>query len=319
MHLVRFSKPLGGQSDGEPATSCVLRGIVCMVLATAMFATSNAISKLMTASYPVGEIMFLRSASSLLCCSIAVLPFAGLAVFSTRIPKAHLARGLSQSISQTFTVVALSMMPLAGVTAIGFTAPLFAALIAIIALKEKADRGRMGMLAAGFIGTIVIIHPGSDSLQLGAAFAFANAVMYGSVTVAVRQMSRSESAPSLLMWQMATVAGFHSLLLVFGFARPALSDTTLLFASGAANALGQLFWTKALSLAPATAVSPFYYTLIVWSGMIGYFVWGELPTLSLIIGSTIIASSGIALAWWESRARATPGKVPAKATPTSRC
>ncbi len=113
------------------------RGIRCMIAATAMFAISSACAKLQVATYPIGEIMFARSASSLLFCMFFVLPTTGIAVFSTRMPMAHLARGLSQSISQTFTVLALATMPFAGVTAIGFTAPLFAALISIVVLRAS--------------------------------------------------------------------------------------------------------------------------------------------------------------------------------------
>jgi drug/metabolite transporter (DMT)-like permease len=274
-----------------------------MIAATAMFAVSNGVAKLMTASYPVGEIMFSRSMSSFLCGMILVVPVSGLSVFRTRIPKAHLARGLSQSVSQTFTVIALSMMPLAGATAIGFTAPLFAALVAILVLREAADTTRLAALAAGFVGALVVVRPGSDSFNMGAAFALANALMYGSVMVAVRRMSRTESTMTLLVWQLATVAGFHSLLLAFGFKVPTPADAALLFASGAVNAMGQLLWTRALALAPATTVAPYYYTLVLWSGLVGFLIWGDTPTIGLALGSAIIAGSGFVLAVSESRAK----------------
>src|SRR5208282_691543 len=106
---------------------------------------------------------------------------------------------------------------------------------------------------------LIVASPGTDSLQLGALFALANAVMYGSVTVAVRGMAKTESANTLLMWQMVTVAFFHSLLLLFGVDSLSFLDITMLVGSGLANAAGQWFWTQALRLGPATAVSPFYY------------------------------------------------------------
>src|SRR5262249_9602703 len=146
-------------------------------------------------------------------CSIFVLPLTGFAVFATKRPRDHVARGLSQSVSQTFTVIALSLMPLAGCIAINFSAPLFSALISIIFLKERAGPIRWTALIVGFLGVLIVTDPGADSLQIGALFALANAVMYGSVTVAVRGMSKTESANTLLMWQMVTVAFFHSFLL----------------------------------------------------------------------------------------------------------
>ena len=109
-------------------------------------------------------------------------------------PGAHIARGLSQSISQTFTVIAFSLMPLAGAIAINFSAPLWAALLSVLWLKERAGPARWTVLLTGFCGVLIVTNPGADSLQIGALFALANAMMYGSVTVAVRGMTKTESA-----------------------------------------------------------------------------------------------------------------------------
>lgn len=277
------------------------RGILCMIGASLTFAASNAIAKWSVANYPVGEVMFLRSFSSFLACAIFVLPASGLAIYATRRPRDHFLRGLSQSISQTFTVLALSLMPLAGATAISFSAPLWSALLSVVWLKERAGPARWGFLLFGFCGVLIVTHPGADSVQRGALFALANAIMYGSVTVAVRGMTKTESANTLLMWQMTTIAALHALLLLFGVKLPTLTDAGLLLASGVANATGQYLWTKALHLAPATAVSPFYYFLLVWSMLIGFLVWGDVPSAALILGSAIVVASGLLLLWHESR------------------
>jgi drug/metabolite transporter (DMT)-like permease len=282
----------------------VVRGIMFMIAATVMFAASNAISKWVVAIYPVGEVMFSRSLSSLIVCSAFMLPVTGLSVFATKRPRDHLARGLSQAISQTFTVLAFSLMPLAGAVAINFSAPLFSALISVLWLKERAGAARWGTLLAGFVGVLIVVKPGADSFQLGALFALANAVMYGSVTVAVRGMSKTESANTLLMWQMVTLAVFHSFLLVFGFRWPTPQHAVLLASSGVANAAAQYLWTKALHAAPATAVSPFYYFLLVWSLVLGFLVWGDVPTTSLLVGSGIVVASGLFLLYREAQREA---------------
>src|SRR5712672_3413289 len=206
----------GGASPASQKDN-IPRGIYYMIAATVMFALSSAIAKLQVAIYPVGEVMFFRSFSSLVVCAAFLLPVTGLSVFATRRPRDHIARGLSQSISQTFTVLAFWLMPLAGAIAINFSAPLFSALVAIIFLKERPGPARWTALLVGFFGVLIVTNPGADSLTAGALFALANAVMYGSVTVAVRGMSKTESANTLLMWQMVTIAVFHSFLLFFGF------------------------------------------------------------------------------------------------------
>jgi drug/metabolite transporter (DMT)-like permease len=274
-----------------------------MAGATLCLALSSAFTKYEVALHPVGEVMFMRSISSLVICSLFILPRTGFSVFHTERQGAHIARGLSQSISQTFTVLALWLMPLAGATAISFSAPIWSALISILWLKERPGPARWGFLAIGFIGVLIVAHPDSSSLQIGALFALANAVMYGSVTVAVRGMTKTESANTLLMWQLATVAFFHFLLLPFGLNVLSPLDVAMLICSGATNAAGQWLWTRALRLGPATAVSPFYYLTLVWAIAIGFLAWGDVPSAKLIFGSFIVAGSGLLLLWHETRSR----------------
>jgi drug/metabolite transporter (DMT)-like permease len=285
------------------------RGILLMIGATVLFAVWSAIGKWQVAIYPFGEVMFLRSISSFIVCLVVVLPVAGTSVFATQRQRGHIARGLSQAISQTFTIIAFSLMPLAGAIAINFSAPLWAALLSIIWLKERAGPARWAALLSGFFGVLIVANPGADSLTVGALFALANAVMFGSVTVAVRGMTKTESANTLLMWQMATLTVFHSTLLVFGFQWPTPADAAMLMVSGAANAAGQYLWTKSLLLAPAAAVSPFYYLMLVWALVIGFLAWGDVPSVGLLAGSAIVVGSGLFLLWHETHRQ--PGGAPA--------
>jgi drug/metabolite transporter (DMT)-like permease len=290
-----------GRAPSTKPQDHVPRGILCMIAATVLFAITAALAKWLVATYPIGEVVFFRSFFSLVICAAFILPVTGFSIFITQRPGAHIARGLSQSISQTFSVIAFMLMPLAGAIAINFSAPLFSALLSIVWLKERAGAARWIALLAGFFGVLIVANPGADSLTLGALFALGNAVMYGSVTVAVRGMTKTESANTLLMWQMATIAAFHSLLLLFGFRWPSAPDAALLILSGVVNAAGQYFWTRALQLAPATAVSPFYYLMLVWALMIGYVVWDDVPTVGLMTGSAIVVASGLFLLWHEGQ------------------
>jgi drug/metabolite transporter (DMT)-like permease len=279
----------------------VPRGILCMVVATVMFAAAAAFAKWQVAIYPVGEVMFLRSLSGLVVCAAFMLPVTGFSVFATQRPRDHIARGLSQSISQTLSVLAYSLMPLAGAIAINFSAPLFAAVVSIFWLKERAGLARWSTLLIGFFGVLIVTNPGADSLKLGALFALGNAVMYGSVTVAVRGMTKTESSNTLLIWQTVTMAFFHSFLLFFGWRWPTAGGAVMLFGSGVANVAGQYFWTRALHLAPTTAVSPFYYLMLVWAMIIGFLAWGDVPSAELLVGSAIVVVSGLFLLWHEAR------------------
>lgn len=288
-----FAKP----TDNVPL------GILWMIGATVLLAVAAAVAKWQTEFYPVGEVMFIRSLSGLIVCAALILPMSGLAVFATKRPGAHIGRGLSQAISQTFTVIAVSLMPLAGAVAISFSAPLWAALLSILWLKERAGPARWGVLLTGFSGVVIVTNPGVDAFQIGALFALGNAIMYGSVTVAVRGMTSTESPNTLLMWQMVTMTACHSLLLFFGFRWPSAVDAAMMAFGGVANAAAQYAWTKALLLAPTSAVSPFYYLMLVWAMVIGFVVWGDVPTAALLAGSAIVIASGMFLLWHEAQRR----------------
>lgn len=287
----------------DAAAPNVTRGILYMIAATVAFAITHALSKWLVADYPVGQVMFSRSIVGFTICAAVLLPMFGPSVFATGRPGAHWMRGLSQSLSQTFSVLAFSMMPLAGAIAINFSAPLWAALVAIVWLKERAGPARWTALLTGFAGVLVVTNPGIDILTLGAIFALLNAIMLGTVTVAVRGMTRTESVNTLLIWQLATVSIFHALLLPFGLKWPTPFDLSLFIMCGIANLVGQVFWTRALMLAPATAVSPFFYFLLVWSAAIGFVVWDEVPTIALLIGSSVVVASGLFLLWHEAQAK----------------
>ena len=266
--------------------------------------------------------MFFRSFSSLVVCAAFILPFTGLSVFATQRPRAHIARGLSQSISQTFTVIAFSLMPLAGAIAINFSAPLFSALLSIVWLKERAGPVRWTALLVGFFGVLIVTNPGADSLTARRAV---RARQRGDVRQRHRRGARHDE--DRIGQHAADVAdgddrGLPLLPAAVRLPHGRRSPTPRCsFCSGVANAVGQYFWTQALRLAPTTAVSPFYYLMLVWAMVIGFLVWGDVPTIGLLVGSGIVVASGLFLLWHEaaapqrrSRAADRAGDLPAAAT-----
>ena len=276
-------------------------GILYMVGATLVFSASSACSKWLVATYPVGEVLFTRSVVSLLTLALFILPTTGIAVFRTDRLRHHVARSFSQFVSQSCLLIAFSLMPLAGAIAINFSAPLFATLVSIVLLKEKVGLARWTALLVGFIGVLVVTNPGAGTFQVGALFALTNAVLYGSVTAAVRGMTATESAATLTLYQLLLITGFFALVAPFGFIMPSLDHWGLIVFNGVANAVGQYWWTKSLHLGPASAIAPFFYLSLVWAVGIGFLVWGDVPTIGLLIGSAIVVASGLFLLWREAR------------------
>jgi drug/metabolite transporter (DMT)-like permease len=279
-------------------------GIVCMLAATVLFQTSSVLSKWLIETYPIGEMLFMRAATSLVISSAVILPVTGLAVFRTGRLHDHLLRNISQSTAQFFISVAMSLMPLASVVAITFSAPLFSTIAAMAVLKEAVGPVRWGALIVGFLGVLVVTAPGADTFQAGSLFAIANAVLFGTVAVGVRRMAATESTATMIMHQMVAFTVFFAAFLPFGWVTPKNAvDWTAMIANGLANAAGQFLWTRALGLAPASAVAPFNYFSLVWAIGLGFLVWGDVPAATLLMGSAIVVGSGVFLLWHESRKR----------------
>jgi drug/metabolite transporter (DMT)-like permease len=291
----------------HPRTDHVPLGIFFMLSATVMFAASTALSKWQVATYPFDEVLFFRTSISLIVCSLLILPRRGLAVLRTARLRDHAGRSAAQTVAQSMILIALSLMPIAGAMAINFSAPLFATLFAAIWLKEHVGLARGAALIIGFLGVLLVASPGADSFRIGALFAIANAVLYGSVTAAVRGMTITESPQTLTMYQMIFMTGFFLLALpLFGFHWPTGRDATAMIVAGVFNGFGQYWWTRALSLAPPAAVGPFYYFTLVWAMVLGFIFWGDIPTLPLLAGSGIVVGSGLFLLWREHGKRVLP-------------
>jgi drug/metabolite transporter (DMT)-like permease len=276
-------------------------GILYMVGATLVFSVSSACSKSLVKTYPFGEVLFTRSLVSLVTLALFILPATGLAVFRTTRLRHHVLRSFSQFCSQSCLIIAFSMMSLAGAIAINFSSPLFATLASILLFKEKVGLARWSGLLVGFLGVLIVTNPGAGAFQVGALFALTNAILYGTVTAAVRGMTATESAATLTLYQLLLISGFFALIAPFGFIMPTWEDWGLTVFNGVMNAIGQYWWTRSLHLGPASAVSPFFYLSLVWAVALGYLVWGDLPTASLLIGSAIVVGSGLFLLWREAR------------------
>ncbi|MGE5147334.1 MAG: DMT family transporter [Candidatus Eiseniibacteriota bacterium] len=279
------------------------RGILYMVASTVMFGAVNAVMKWELAFYPVGEVAFYRSFFAFLAVALLILPRTGWSVLRTSRYREHLQRGLSQFGSMTCIFLAFRALPLGSAVAISFSAPLFTTLLSILILKERVGIHRWAALVVGFVGVLVVTHPGAGMLTWGAFFALANAVLISSVAIAIRRMSATESTETLTLYQMSVITLCTLFVLPLGYRQPAWYDVLALAAAGAGNGIAQLWWTRSLSLAPPSAVVPFNYLSLVWATILGFAIWGDVPTPALLIGSAIVVASGLYILWRETLRR----------------
>ncbi len=206
--------------------------------------------------------------------------------------------------------MAVSALSLGAATAIGFAAPLFTTLLSIVVLKEKVGIHRWAALIIGLVGVLIVTQPGAGTLTYGALFALGNAVLVSTVAIAIRRMSLTELTETLTLYQMSIMTLCTAGLLTFGFRAPQWDDALMVALAGVGNGIAQFWWTRSLSLAPPSAVVPFNYLALVWASILGFAVWGDVPTQDLIIGSAIVIASGLYILWRETLRRRRPA-VPA--------
>ena len=137
---------------------------------------------------------------------------------------------------------------------------------------------------------------------------FAGDVLNATGTTSI-SVSYNSSTETLTLYQMSIMTLCTAGLLTLGFRAPQLRDALMIALAGVGNGIAQFWWTRSLSLAPPSAVVPFNYLSLVWAMILGFAVWGDVPTPGLLVGSAIVVASGLYILWRETvhrRRRAVP-------------
>lgn len=281
------------------------RGIGFMILAVSLFGCMDALVKWLTAGYPVLQIMFFRS----LCALIPILWMVargtgGFAVLRTRRLGAHAMRSGFGLAAMFGFFSAYQFMPLADVTAIAFSGPIFIAGLSVWLLGERVGLHRWSAIVVGFIGMLVIVRPGPGMLQNGALLVVAATLLYALAMIQIRKLSATEPSTAIAFYFTAFCTVATALVLPFVWITPDWRDLPLLLGVGLFGGAAQLFMTRAYSLAPAAVVAPFDYTHLLWSVLFGWYLWSDFPDAQTWIGCAIVVASGLYILWRETMKRA---------------
>jgi drug/metabolite transporter (DMT)-like permease len=269
----------------------------------------------LTASFDPLQVVFFRNAFGLL----AMLPWLigrGPAVLRTRRLGLHMLRAAIGIVAMVCWFTTLSLLPLAQATALSFTAPIFTSVLAVLVLGEMMRARRWGATALGFLGTLIILRPGLETLQPAALLAIATAMVWAGSTILVKVMARTESAGAIVTYLALFSTPLSFAAAWFVWQAPSLAELGFAALLGVAGSAGHLCLTRALASAEASAVMPFDYLRLPVVAVIAYVAFGELPGLWIWLGGGVIALSGIYLTHYEARLR--PGAGPAAASPETR-
>jgi drug/metabolite transporter (DMT)-like permease len=295
--------------DRQPAPMNVVQAILLKLLSVLLFAIMSGLVRFVGQEIGTGQVMFFRSA-------FAILPIAIIYAWRGEIEAAvrtgrffgHLGRGLIGLAGMFFSFASLSRLPLVDATAIGFAAPLITVALAALVLKERVRLYRWSAVAVGFVGVITMLWPflhhdwlssGSTVQTIGAVFALCSALTSAASVVQTRRLTDSETTSSIVFYFALVGTVFSAMTLPFNWHTPTGGELTALITIGVLGGLSHIFLTESYRYAPASVVASFDYTSMLWAFLIGYFFFGELPTIHLFIGGAIVVLSGLFVIWRE--------------------
>lgn len=249
---------------------------------------------------PAMEILFFRSFIGFLF----VLPLFArdpLEPFRTKRPFMHFVRGATGAVGNACFFWTLTHMLLADAMALQFSRPLFMIPLALVFLGEIAGWRRVSVTIVGFIGILLYARPFTSGFDPGAFIGATGALAGGLVLIWIKRLAQSEPTRIIMFYYAFWNAAFALVPAVIFWVTPNLTELALLILIGFLGITGQTLMTQGITLADATVLVPLDYSRIVYSAVLGFLLFGELPGLWSLAGMALIVTSSLYLLLTEKR------------------
>ncbi|HEX6119921.1 MAG TPA: DMT family transporter [Dongiaceae bacterium] len=194
----------------------------------------------------------------------------------------------------------LSYLTLANATALSFTAPLFATILAALVLGETVRRRRWTATLVGLVGVLIVLRPSVSGISYGEVLALAAAFLTAVVIIVVKQMSRTEPSNAIVAYMVLLLTPMSFIVALPFWSWPHAGDWPFVVGMGLVGTVGHVCWTRAISLCDASVVVPFDYVRLIFTITIGIFAFAEQPDRYTLIGSAVIVLAGIYIARREA-------------------
>ncbi len=294
--------------NGPGTAAGNLRGTGWMVLTGLFFiGVTGIVRHLGTDMNPI-QAAFIRYGFGLML----MVPFI-LRLDTLRLPRRifglYVARGLMHAVGVAMWFFAMARIPIAEVTALGFTAPIFTTIGAALFLGEKLRLRRIGAVLVGFGGTLIILRPGFEAISIGSLVQIAAAPVFAGSFLIAKKLTETESSTSIVAFLSiaVTLALLPFALLVWR--PPTLTELGLLFLVAMLATAGHVTLTQAFRSAELTVTQPAQFLQLVWATLLGLLVFGEQPVLWTWVGGAVIVASATYIAHRETRGRKAPPPV----------
>lgn len=277
------------------------KGILLIVVATFLFSSHDALSKYLSGFYPIVMVVWARYLVHTLLMAGIFLPQSGLRVLRTKRPLWQLARALCLLGTSLFFTTALLYIPLAEATAVNFLAPVLVTALSVPLLKERVTRGQWIAVICGFIGVLIIVHPGGELFTPAILLPFCSALFFCFYQLLTRKLAEVDSPTTSNFFAGLFNSLLMSAIVPFFWQSPEWKHIPFMLALGTCGMVAHLMLTQAFRFAAPAMLAPFGYCQIVFAGLWGYIVFNHSPSLVAQAGIAIICLSGLAAAWQQRK------------------
>lgn len=277
-----------------------LRGIGLNLSAGVIFCIADTIAKKLATDVLIVQITWTRYIVFAAMAFLLTTRLRG-ASFHVRSPKLQIARGLCLVCSSLLFVLGIRDVGLAEATTIGFIGPILVTFLSIPLLGEKVDARRWCALAAGTLGVLVVLRPGTGTFHPEGLYRVASALFWSMGVILTRRMTATERAETTMFWSAVTGLVVLSAIIPFHYVRPTATQLLLSVGQGVLSSVGQWMVILSLQFTPVSTLAPYSYMSLLWMSIAGFLVFGVLPDHWTLVGAGVIVASGLYTANRERR------------------
>lgn len=281
-------------------TSHLTRGAVLAVCAAATFAGAGAFVKLATAELPNTMVVFLRNGFGLLML-LPWLPRPGLRSLITHRPFSHLIRVMVGLSAMYCYFYAIAHMNLANAVLLNYSQPLFIPFIAWLWLSEKPPARIWPAVAIGFVGVTFILKPDTGLISPIGLIGLGSGILAATAMVSIRRMADTEPTTRIVFYFTTMATLISAVPAIITWHDPSTAAWLYMLGAGGMATLGQLMLTRAYALAPAAHTGSLIYATVVFAGLLGWLIWGEVPDLLDLAGVVLVMTAGVLVVFVRSR------------------
>jgi len=286
--------PLVNQSNANA------KGILWQIIGMLFFGSMDAVSKHLTSSLPVIEILWVRYLFFALFGFLLAVHYSGLRGLRTSIPFLQIARGLALVFEIVLFTYAFRYLPLADAHVMAASVPLIVLALAVPILKERVGHRRWFAVALGFLGVLIILRPGFGNWQPILFLPLLGALGFAVYLVLTRMAAKFDTIGTSAFYTGAVGLSVLTIFLPLEWKTPTIEEWGWLLLASVLGLCGHISVIKALSIAEASVLQPFFYVVLVWATFLGFVIFGDIPDFITIIGACIIVGSGL-YAWYRER------------------